>query len=62
MADDLVSVIITTYERESSLANAIESVLHQSYENFELIIVDDGSSVNVNKILSSTKKVKKFVI
>ena len=58
MAEDLVSVIITTYERESSLANAIGSVLSQSYENFELIIVDDGSSVDVNKILSSTKSKK----
>ncbi len=39
----LVSVLITVYNREKYIATAIESVLAQSMEDFELIIVDDGS-------------------
>jgi glycosyltransferase involved in cell wall biosynthesis len=39
-----VSVLVTTYNRESFVAAAIESVLCQTYEDFELLIVDDGST------------------
>lgn len=39
----LVSVLMTAYNREKYIAQAIESVLASSYQNFELIIVDDGS-------------------
>ncbi|MFN6469929.1 MAG: glycosyltransferase family 2 protein [Nostoc sp. SerVER01] len=40
----LVSVVIPVYNRDRYLATAIESVLIQTYSNFELIIWDDGSS------------------
>ncbi len=39
----LVSVLMTTYNREKYLAQAIESVLASSYRNFELLVVDDQS-------------------
>jgi len=39
----LVSVLMTSYNREKYIADAIESVLESTYANFELIIVDDGS-------------------
>jgi glycosyltransferase involved in cell wall biosynthesis len=39
----LVSVLMTTYNREKYLAMAVESVLASTYENFELIIADDQS-------------------
>ena len=39
-----VSVIITTYNRATMLVEAIESVLAQSYRDFELIVADDGST------------------
>ncbi|MEO6061569.1 MAG: glycosyltransferase [Thermoflexales bacterium] len=39
-----VSVIITVYNRERFIADAVQSILDQTYRNFELIIVDDGST------------------
>lgn len=40
----IVSLVITTYNREKYLLAAIESILVQTYTNFELLIWDDGSS------------------
>jgi glycosyltransferase involved in cell wall biosynthesis len=48
----LVSVIIPTYNRAWALAEAIDSVLAQDYNNFELIIVDDGSIDNTPDLLN----------
>ncbi len=39
----MVSVLMTTYNREKYLAQAVESVLASTYQNYELIIVDDQS-------------------
>ena len=48
----LVSVLMTAYNRSKYISEAIESVLNSSYENFELIIVDDCSSDNTFEIAS----------
>lgn len=39
-----ISVIIPTYNRSVLVVNAIESVLRQTYRDYELIVIDDGSS------------------
>jgi glycosyltransferase involved in cell wall biosynthesis len=43
----LISVIIPTYERVKLTLAAVNSVLEQSYSNYEIIVVDDGSSDSV---------------
>jgi len=48
-----VSVIIPTYNRRNLLGRAINSVLNQNYQDFELIIVDDGSTDNTVKLVKS---------
>jgi len=47
----LVTVIIPTYNRGWILKEAIESVLSQDFDDFELIVVDDGSTDNTDSIL-----------
>ena len=47
----LVTVIIPTYNRGWILKEAIDSVLSQGFEDFELIVVDDGSTDNTQDIL-----------
>ncbi len=46
-----VSVIIATYNRAALLSETIESIFNQNFKNFELIVVDDGSTDDTQEML-----------
>ena len=46
------SVIIPTYNRADTIQASIKSVLNQTFENHELIVVDDGGTDNTEKIVT----------
>ena len=52
MNRDLVSIIMPTYNRAHIILRSIKSVLKQTYDNFELIIIDDGSTDQTESIIS----------
>ncbi|MBD3343560.1 MAG: glycosyltransferase [Chitinivibrionales bacterium] len=51
----LVSVVLPTFNRESSINRAIQSVINQTYKRFELIVVDDGSTDSTENVVKKTK-------
>lgn len=53
LAEPLVSVILPVFNAQAYISEAIESVLAQDYRNFELIIINDGSTDNSAKIIES---------
>lgn len=50
MKKELLSVIVPVYNASASLSKCIESILNQTYENFEIILIDDGSKDDSGKI------------
>jgi glycosyltransferase involved in cell wall biosynthesis len=56
MNSNLVSVIIASYNYQNLIEKAIESVLIQTYKNWELIIVEDGSTDNSEEIIQKYLK------
>ncbi len=57
MNDDyFVSVIIPNHNYSQFVGEAIESVIAQTYKNFELIVIDNGSTDNSKQVLESFKK------
>lgn len=55
MLDSKVSVIIPTYNRAFTIQRSVQSVLNQSYESFEVVVIDDASVDETEKIIHSMK-------
>lgn len=52
MPKNLVSIVIATYNRANLIAETLDSVLAQTYEHWECVIVDDGSSDNTEEVVA----------
>lgn len=48
-----LTVIMAAYNAEDYISDAISSILHQTYRDFEFIIIDDGSTDNTHSLISS---------
>ena len=53
---DLVSIITPMYNSGKYIEDTLESVMSQTYENWEMFIIDDGSSDNCVEVVNGFKK------
>ena len=50
MGKELISVIVPVYNAEKYLQKCLDSILEQTYQNLEIIIINDGSTDNSGQI------------
>lgn len=62
MSNPTVTVFTTTYNRENCLRNLYDSLCKQTCNDFEWLVVDDGSSDNTEKLINSFKNENKCII
>lgn len=55
--EDLVSIVVPVYNVEKYVAKCIDSIIKQSYPNIEIIIVNDGSKDNSDKIIKKYQRI-----
>ena len=56
MSDPLVSIVTSAYNAEKTIVYAVESVLTQTYQNFEYIIIDHGSTDRTGELLEKLSR------
>ena len=65
MRNDYISIITPTYNSSEYIEETIDSILNQTYKNWELLIIDDGSIDNtqdlINNYRKNDKRIKLFV-
>lgn len=62
MSSPTVSVIMSIYNNSDTLDIAIQSILNQTYKDFELLIIDDGSTDDTQNILDKYSNNEKIII
>ena len=60
-SQDLITIIMTCYNSESTVEDALRSIINQTYTNIEIIIIDDGSNDNTSKIINKYKQIDKRI-
>lgn len=53
MMSPLISIVVPVYNYPELLFGTLNSVINQNYQNFELLIIDDGSTVNIKHVIES---------
>jgi glycosyltransferase involved in cell wall biosynthesis len=56
-----ISAVIPTYNREQTIARAIDSILAQDYASSEIVVIDDGSSDNTRKVVERCGEKVRYV-
>ena len=57
----LISIIMPYFKKQKYLKQSVNSILSQSYENFEIIIIDDELSLESKSVLSKISKLDKRI-
>lgn len=60
-SNSIVSVIMSVFNAEDKVSNAIESIINQTYENIEFLIIDDASTDNSLNIIKKYQKKDKRI-
>jgi glycosyltransferase involved in cell wall biosynthesis len=61
IAQPCISVIMSVYNAEQYITEAIESILNQTFTNFEFIIIDDGSTDGTSAIIKNIAKIDRRI-
>jgi glycosyltransferase involved in cell wall biosynthesis len=61
MEKDLVSILLPAYNAEETISKSIESIFGQTYQEYELIIIDDGSTDKTEEIIKSYSSNPKII-
>jgi glycosyltransferase involved in cell wall biosynthesis len=62
MENELVSIIVPVYKVEKYIHKCVHSILNQSYDNLEIILVDDGSPDDCGKICDEMKLIDNRIV